>query len=212
MVKDDGGDFEGGLGKQRRNVLVVSLLLLFYYAGGGKIQSEFVVSSIAVKLAEPQSIITFLWIGLAYLTWRYWLYAASLRSMLANRCWLMLRNSEIGTRVLTGYATNTTTYATTKERLPNSEVLLNLPTVRIEESGLVTCVLKGTFYSFGGADSEPLTDEVVFTIPAYKYSALSIYFLFKGIMVDKEFSYYFAPFITTVFAIVLCAYRRFQVF
>jgi hypothetical protein len=207
-VNDDGGDFEGGLGKQRRNVLAVSLLLVFYYAGGGTIQSEFVVSSIAVKLAEPQSIIVFMWLGLAYLTWRYWLYAAPLRSTLANRCWLMLRNSEIGPRILTGYATNTATYAATKERLPNSDISLNLPTVKIEENGLVNCVLKGTFV-ITTASSEPLYDEVVFTIPAYKYSALSVYFFFKAIMVDKEFSYYFAPFVTTGCAIVLCAYRRF---
>ncbi len=63
--------------KQRRNLIGVSLSLVIFELSNGKTESVTFLGG-GVKLENGQSIIVLGYMALAYLVWRYWLYAKPL--------------------------------------------------------------------------------------------------------------------------------------
>lgn len=63
--------------KQRRNLIGVSLGLVIYQLSGGKVEPISFLGG-GIKLESGQIIICLAYTALAYLTWRYWLYAKPL--------------------------------------------------------------------------------------------------------------------------------------
>ncbi|RJG02778.1 hypothetical protein [Noviherbaspirillum sedimenti] len=199
--------------KQRRNLLGVSLGLVVFEFSGGKAESISFLGG-GIKLTDGQAIITLAYISLAYLLWRYWLYARPLHEKFQNEVKERINNSTSYRGLITPLVENFKNEAGVAYKdgwnayhgIETKEKYIPIPVNTLIEKNLFSRKL---LISVENSQGEFHPEKEIHNISYAKYELITLKAWLSSMMGDKSFSDLYVPYTLSFLAIASAVFREF---
>lgn len=202
----DADPIDGGIGKQRRNVVVLSMAMIVFYLAHGNVKPDQSLSIIGVSFRDPIWIIRAAWLALFYFTWRYAIVAKPLRVVVRKSVRSALHGDgylkdlvnrsfrSSGARIPENIAEN-------EAYVPPDLVLtsnLNPFRYRVSAEVWVTDM-------YGNAVAAK--DRVNFRMPFLHWNTRRLYIFAREFALRREFTDYYVPYVLSLVAVLTGIFR-----
>lgn len=199
--------------KQRRNLIGVSLGLVIFELSSGKTESITFLGG-GIKLSDGQTIITIAYVALAYLLWRYWLYAKPLhqefRNVVQNKIIDSKSYRDLVEPLINAFKDKAgIAYKEGWDAYAGLDTPENYTPIPVDSSIEYSLFNRQLIISVENPKGEYHPDKESHKISYIKYETIRLKAWLSAITADKTFSDLFIPYALSFLAVAAAMFREF---